>query len=160
MHGDAEYERDQVKEDRQRVWYDTEPRQRHADHHSAKRGVDHAVEAELFSGNSKLAVDRQHQQRVEFSGADQFRNIGNVDEKKALENLGDHLVGADEKHHFPFRPITDVIYLPENNAEENNLSAEPKDLDDHPQQEVCLEAHFPNEGVAEHDRVDFDVTAH
>jgi hypothetical protein len=41
-------------------------------------------------------------------------------------------MGTDEQHHFPFRPITDVIDLPEDDAEENDLPAEPKHLDDHP----------------------------
>src|SRR5438552_3986013 len=88
------------------------------------------------------------------------RDSRDVDEKKALENLRDHLVGADKQHHLPFRPIADAIDLPENDAKENNLSAEPKDLDDHPEQEVCLESHLANERVAQHDGVDFDVTAH
>ncbi len=114
----------------------------------------------MFAGNGKLTVDRQHEQRIEFSRADQFRDIREVDEKKALEDLRDHLVGADKQHHFPFRPVADAIDLSENDAEENNLSAKPKDLDNHPEQEICLETHLANEGVAQHDGVDFDVTAH
>jgi len=99
----------------------------------------------LFSGNGKLTVDRQHQQRIEFSGADQLRNIGDVDEKKALENLGDHLVGADEKHHFPFRPIPDVINVPEDDTKKNDLPAKPQNLHNHPQEEIRLETQLPNE---------------
>ncbi len=83
-----------------------------------------------------------------------------VDEKKALEDLRDHLVGADKQHHFPFRPVADAIDLSENDAEENNLSAKPKDLDNHPEQEICLETHLANKRIAQHDGVDFDVTAH
>ena len=114
----------------------------------------------MFAGNGKLTVDRQHEQRIEFSCADQLWDIRDVDEKKALEDLRDHLVGADEKHYLPLRPVADAIDLSKNDAEENNLSAEPKNLDNHPQQEVCLETHLANKGVAQHDRVDFDVTAH
>jgi len=42
----------------------------------------------------------------------------------------------------------------------NDLAAEPKNLDHHPQQEVRLETQIPDERVAQHDGIDFDVTAH
>ena len=80
--------------------------------------------------------------------------------KNAWNNLRDDLMRADEQHHFPFRPVTDAIDLAEDNAEEKNLAEKPKHLDDQPENEVCLEAHFANERVAQHDRVNFDVTAH
>jgi hypothetical protein len=50
--------------------------------------------------------------------------------------------------------------LPKNNAEENDLAAKPEDLDNHPEEEIRLEAHLANKRVAQHDGVDFDVTAH
>ena len=67
---------------------------------------------------------------------------------------------ADQQHHFPFRPVAYVIDIPKNDAEENDLPAEPKNLDHHPQQEVRLETQIPDERVAQHDGIDFDVTAH
>jgi hypothetical protein len=53
-----------------------------------------------------------------------------------------------------------VIDIPKNDAEENDLAAEPKNLDHHPQQEVRLETQIPDERVAQHDGIDFDVAAH
>jgi hypothetical protein len=53
-----------------------------------------------------------------------------------------------------------VIDVPKNDAEKNDLAAEPKNLDHHPQQEVRLETQIPDERVAQHDGIDFDVTAH
>jgi hypothetical protein len=69
-------------------------------------------------------------------------------------------VCANQQHHFPFRPVTDVIDIPKNDAEKNDLAAEPQNLDHHPQQEVRLKAQIPDERVAQHDGIDFDVTAH
>jgi hypothetical protein len=40
------------------------------------------------------------------------------------------------------------------------LSAEPKNFDDHPQEEIRLETQLPDERVAQHDGVNSDVTAH
>ena len=54
----------------------------------------------------------------------------------------------------------DAIDLPEDDAEENNLSAKPEDFDNHPEQEVRLETHLADKRVAQHDGIDFDVTAH
>ena len=47
--------------------------------------------------------------------------------------------------------VADVVDAPENDAEENDLPAEPKNLDHHPQKKVRLEAHVPDERVAQHD---------
>src|SRR5213596_2418025 len=83
---------------------------------------------------SELAVDRQNKQRVEFSCAHQFRDVCNVDKKECLEQLRDNLVRADEQHHFPLRPIPNVIDIPKDDAEKNDLPAEPKNLNHHPKQ--------------------------
>jgi hypothetical protein len=53
-----------------------------------------------------------------------------------------------------------VIDISKNDAEKNDLPAEPKNLDHHPQQEVRFETQIPDERVAQHDGIDFDVTAH
>src|SRR5205807_5962602 len=87
-------------------------------------------------------------------------NVCDVDEKESLEKLRDHLVRADEQHHFPFRPIANAIDLAKNDAEENDLPAEPEDFDDHPKEEVGFETHLADERIAQHDGVDVDVTPH
>src|SRR3954471_16729860 len=84
--------------------------------------IDDAVELELFARYRELAVDRQHQEGVEFSGAHKFRDIGDVDEKERLKDLPDNLMGADEQNHFPFRPVADPVDVGEDDAEEHNLS--------------------------------------
>jgi hypothetical protein len=53
-----------------------------------------------------------------------------------------------------------VINIPKNDAEKNDLAAEPQNFDHHPQQEVRLETQIPDERVAQHDGIDFDVAAH
>src|SRR5205814_10668707 len=61
---------------------------------------------------------------------------------------------------FPFRPVPDVIDVPKDDAEKDDLAAEPKDLHNHPQEEIRLETHLANKRVAHHDGVDFDVAPH
>jgi hypothetical protein len=53
-----------------------------------------------------------------------------------------------------------MIDIPKNDAEKNDLAAKPQNLHYHPQQEVRLKAHVPNERVAQQNGIDFDVTAH
>src|SRR4029077_16168569 len=81
-------------------------------------------------------------------------------EEERLEELRDNLVCADKQHHFPFCPVTDAIDIPKNDAEKNDLAAEPQNLHHHPQQEVRFEDHVPDERVTQHDGIDFDVAAH
>ena len=69
-------------------------------------------------------------------------------------------MGADEQHDFPLGPVADAVDLSENDTEENDLTAKPENFDDHPEQEIRLEAHLADERVAQHDGVDVDVTAH
>jgi len=45
-------------------------------------------------------------------------------------------------------------------SEKNDLTEEPKHFHDHPEKKVGLETHLTNERVAQHDTVNFDVTAH
>jgi hypothetical protein len=56
--------------------------------------------------------------------------------------------------------LTAPLDIPKNDTEKNDLATEPQNLDHHPQQEVRLEAQIPDERVAQHDGIDFDVTAH
>jgi hypothetical protein len=74
--------------------------------------------------------------------------------------LRDHLVRAHQQHHLPFCPVTNPIHIAEDDAKKNDLSAEPQDFDDHPEEKIGLETQLANERVAEHDEVDFDVTPH
>ena len=67
---------------------------------------------------------------------------------------------ADEEHDLPLCPVTNTIDIAEDDAEKNNLPAEPEDLHDHPQQEVRLETQLADEGVAQHDGVNLNVTPH
>src|SRR6266487_242576 len=160
MHGDSETKRDNIKQNGKRVRHDAQLGQRKNNHAGAKQSVDDAVEPELFRGDRELAVDWQHQNGIQFSHAHELGNVCNVHEKECLEELRDDLVCADQQHYFPFRPVADLIDIPENDAEKNDLAAEPKNLDHHPQQEVRLETQIPDERVAQHDGIDFDVTAH
>jgi hypothetical protein len=80
--------------------------------------------------------------------------------KKRLEQLRDDLVRADEQDHLPFRPVADLVDLPEDDTEEENLAAKPKHLHDHPEDEIGLETHLADERVAQHDRVNFEVASH
>jgi len=70
MHGDPKSERAQVKQDRHWVWHHSQLRQRNAHDDATEGGVYDAVESELFGRDGKLAIDGQHEQRVQFSGAD------------------------------------------------------------------------------------------
>jgi hypothetical protein len=67
---------------------------------------------------------------------------------------------ADEQDDFPLRPITDVIDGTKNDTEKNDLTEEPKHFHYHPEKKVGLETHLANERVAQHNTVNFDVTAH
>ena len=134
--------------------------ERKDDDDGADERVDDAVETELFGGDGELAVERQDEQRIEFPGADQLGNVRHVHEKECLKELRDDLVRADEQDHFPFRPVADPVDLPEDDAEEHDLAAEPEHLHHHPEEEIRLETQLADERVAQHDRVDFEVTAH
>src|SRR5215813_6062700 len=160
MHGDAETKRHQIKQNGKWVRHHAQLGEREANYDGPERRVDKAVEPELFRGHRKLAVDRQHQNGIQFSRAHELGNVCDVNEKERLEELRDNLVCADQQHHFPFCPVTDVIDITKNDAEKDDLAAEPQNLDHHPQQEVRLEAHVPDERVAQHDGIDFDVTVH
>src|SRR5438046_4615516 len=160
MHGDSETKRDNIKQNGKRVRHHVQLGQRDTNHRGAKQSVDNAVESELSRRNRELTVDWQHQNGIQFSHAHELGNVCDVHEKERLEQLRDNLVCPDQQHHFPLGPVPNVIDGPKNDAEENDLPAKPKNLDHHPQQKVRLETHVPDERVAQHDGIDFDVTAH
>ena len=65
---------------------------------------------------------------------------------------------SDQQNDFPFCPVSDPLDVTEDYFNEDDLPDEPKQLDSHPEQKVRLKSHFPNERVAQHDRVDLPVT--
>src|SRR5262249_28062210 len=130
-----------------------------ADDYTADDRVDDAVEAELFGGNGELAVDREHEERVEFPRPHQLRDVRDVDEKERLKELRDHLVGADEQNYFPFCPIPDAVDIAKDDGEKNNLADEPEHFHQHPEEKVRFETHLADERVAKHDGIDVDVTS-
>ena len=160
MHRHAEADGHQIKRDHAEARRDLQFAQRDDHDDAPKNGVEDAIESELFCGNGELAIDGKDKERIEPAGANQFRNVGNVDEEKGLEQLRDHLVRADEQDHLPFRPAPDLVHLPENDAEERDLAAEPKHFHDHPKDEVDLETQLADERVAQHDPPDFEIAAH
>src|SRR5215204_5290724 len=160
MDGNPESERDEVEENGSHARHDLELDQRNDHNHRADNGVDDTIKTELFRRDGELAVHRQKKQRIQFSCADQLRNVRDVHEEKRLKKLSNDLVGADQKDDFPFRPIADLLHLAEDDAEEEDLSAEPKNLHEHPKNEIGFEAHLANERIAQHDRVDFEIAAH
>src|SRR4030095_10569334 len=85
MHGDSENKRDNRKQKGKRVWHDAELGQRKNNHGGAKQSVDDAVEPELFGGYRKLAVDWQHQHRIQFSRAHELGNVCDIHKKERLE---------------------------------------------------------------------------
>src|SRR5436190_17865610 len=85
MHDDAETHRDQIEQHHSGAGRDLKLHQRNDYHYGAKKGIEHTVEAELLGGDGKLTVNRQHQERVEFPGANQLRDVRDVHEEKGLE---------------------------------------------------------------------------
>src|SRR5258707_10427612 len=160
MHGDSETKCDNIEQNGKCVRHHAQLGQRDTNHGGAQQSVDNAVEPELFRGNRELAVDWQHQNGIQFSHPHELGDICEVHKKESLEKLCDDLVRPDQQHDLPFHPVADVIDISKNDAEKNDLPAEPKNLDDHPQQKVRLETQIPDERVAQHDGIDFDVTAH
>ena len=53
-----------------------------------------------------------------LSGSHELGNVRDVDEKEGLENLGDDLMGSDQKDDLPFGPIANPADIAENDAEE------------------------------------------
>src|SRR3954471_17967769 len=157
---DPEYHPNGVERDRCDGGNDLQLLERDDHNDRAEPGVEHTVESELFRRHCKLAVDRQRKQRVEFSGSDQLREVREVHEEERLEQLRNHLVGADKQHDLPLRPIADPVDVAENDAEENDLAAKPEDFDDQPEKKIRFETQLTDERVAQHDRVDLKVTTH
>src|ERR1041384_6759287 len=160
MHGNSETKRHNIDQNGKRVRHHIQLEQRNQNNYGPKHYVADAVEPELVRGDRELEVAWQEQNGIQFSRAHELRNICDVHKKERLKQLRNNLVSTDQQHHLPFCPVTDAIDIPKNDAEKNDLAAEPKNLYHHPQQEVRLEAHVPDERVAQHNGIDFDVTAH
>jgi len=158
MNGDAETDRHQIEENMQWLRRHSETGKRNDNHRATERGIDYAIEPELFRRNGELAVDWQDQEWVESSSANQFGNVRDIDEKERLKKLSNDLVSADEEDHFPFRPVPDAVDWAEDDAEKHDLAEKPQHFHQHPKNEIGLETHLANERVAQHDAINFDIT--
>ena len=67
---------------------------------------------------------------------------------------------AEEQDDFPLRPVADLVHLTEDDAEENDLAAEPEHFHDHPEDKIRFEAQLANERVAQHDPPNLKIAAH
>ena len=102
----------------------------------------------------KLAIHRLQKDEVEFPGPNEFRQIDKVGKKEPLKDLADNLMGANQEDHLPLRPVANLVDVTEYHLDKDQLADKPKRFHDHPQEKIQLEIHLPNQGVAEHDRVD------
>ena len=161
MHRDAEAERDQVKQDRHRAGHDVQLDERDA----RRRRRRAAALITLSSPNcfvetaNWLSIGRTRSESS-FPVRTSSGMFGDVNEEKGLEKLRDDLMRPDEQDDLPFRPVADPVDLTENDAEENDLAAEPEHFHHHPEDEVRLETHLADERVAQHDGIDLDITPH
>jgi hypothetical protein len=126
---------------------------------NANERIDEIIESKLLCGYGELRIDRLKQKEVEPTGADELGQIGQVHVKESLKDLGDELMSSDQHNDLPFRPVSNPVHITEDDLDENDLSDEPQQLDSHPKQEVCLESHFADHRVAEHDGIDLSVPA-
>jgi hypothetical protein len=101
-----------------------------------------------------LAIHRLEKDEIEFPGSDEFREVDEVGEEEALENLADNLMGPDKQDHLPLCPVADLNDMTENNLDKDKLTDEPERFNDHPEKKVQLEVHLPDEGVPEHHEID------
>ena len=108
----------------------------------------------MLQRNDELGVHRQKQHEVHFSGTNQFGEIGQIHVEESLKELPDQLMCPDEEHHLPFRPVADSPDISKHHLDKNDLPHEPQHLHEHPEKEIELETHLPDQGVAEHDAVD------
>ncbi len=98
------------------------------------------------------------EEEVEFAGADQLRELREVDHDEGLEDLHDEAVGADEQDHAPFAPARHVVDLQIKELDEREAEREPGKLDDDPEDEVRLEHHLAHGRVADLREPDAGVT--
>ena len=59
--------------------------------------------------NHKARVHRHQEQKIQFAGANQFRQVRAVNEKESLEHLLNEMTRSDQSHHLPFCPGADVV---------------------------------------------------
>jgi len=84
-------------------------------------GIDEAPQVHLAQGDDEAGVDGEHEEEIEFAGANEFGEVGAVDEEEGLENLLDELAGADEEDDLPFGPGADGVGVEVNDADEGEL---------------------------------------
>ena len=121
--------------------------------------VDERTEIHFSQREEEARVDRQQQHEVESPGADEFGHLHAIGQEEGLENLLDEMRHAEQQHHFPLRPVADVIGVRIDDDDERELQREPKHLNHDPEQEVRLEAHLANDRVPPERDVDGPVAA-
>ena len=132
--------------------------ERVSDDQNSNERIHQAVDAETTDRGGKLSVDWLEQNKIEFAGPNELGEVHQVGKEKCIKDLADDLVRSDQQNHIPFRPITDGIYLTINDLDKYELPCEPECFDQHPQQEVKLKVHLPDQGVAQHYSVNAQVT--
>lgn len=80
--------------------------------------------------------------------------MGAIDEEEGLEDLLDELAGSDEEDDLVAGPAGDAFCMEVEDVDEAELECEPGEFDDDPEQEIDLERHFPDEGVADEHGID------
>ncbi len=73
----------------------------------SEKGVEDVVWAELAGRHGELSVNGLSEEQVEFPGANEFGEVGQVDVEDGLEELRDELVCADQGDDVPAGPVAD-----------------------------------------------------
>ena len=60
---------------------------------------------------------------------------------------------------MPAGPVSNGAGMAEEGVDEEDLASEPEEFNERPEEEVGLEVHLPDEGVAEQQEVDLEVAA-
>ncbi len=97
------------------------------------------------------------QDEIKLPGSNEFGQVDQIDIEESLKDLADDLMGSDEQNHLPLGPVADLVHVTENHINKNQLTHEPKRFNDHPQEKVQLETHIPNDGIAQHHRINSPV---
>ncbi len=159
VYGDSCKDEERVNQHMRRRWTDTEMVESECRDEQPQGGIDDIVGAELSCGDGELGIDRLGEEEVQFSGSHEFRQVGEVDVENGLEELRDELVSADECDDVPASPVADDAGVAEEGVDEEDLASEPEEFDERPKEEVGLEVHLPDEGVAEQQEVNLEVAA-
>src|SRR5256885_9693814 len=118
------------------------------DHHRHGRtGIDKSSKVHLAQGNDESCVDGQEQHKIEFAGADILRHLSAIGQEKSLENLLDKVARSHQQNNLPFGPVSDVVRVLINDADEGESQRKPKQFGKNPEQEVGLATHLANDGA-------------